>query len=227
MCGRFTLTLPAERLCLFFEVPQVPPLSPRFNIAPTQPALVIRKARDGREAALLKWGLVPPWAKDPAMGSRLINARSETVREKPSFAPAFRKRRCLVPADGFYEWRKGPGGSRPYLFRFRDHRPFAFAGLWERWGGGSPEPLETFTILTTRANPLVAPVHPRMPVILDPRDYEAWLDPAFQDLSRLEALFRPFPPEEMEGFPVSRRVNKPDFDEPACAEPLPDPPGNG
>ncbi len=224
MCGRFTLTLPAEKLCLLFKVPSVPPLPPRFNIAPTQPALVVRQARGEREACLLKWGLVPPWAKDPSMGPRLINARSETVREKPSFAPAFRKRRCLVPADGFYEWRKTQGGSRPYLFRFRDKRPFAFAGLWERWERGPGEPLETFTILTTRANPLVAPIHPRMPVILDPRDYQPWVDPAFRDLPRLEALLRPFPPEEMEGFPVTPRVNKPDFDEPSCVEPLPDPP---
>lgn len=224
MCGRFTLTLPAEKLCALFQVSPPPGLGPRYNIAPTQPAPVVRPAGDEREMVLLRWGLVPPWARDPSLGSRLVNARAETAWEKPSFAPAFRRRRCLVPADGFYEWRKTPGGSRPYLFRFRDGRPFAFAGLWERWERGE-EPLETFTILTTRANALVAPIHPRMPVILDPRDYDAWLDPSLQDLSRLAGLLQPFPPGGMEGFPVTPRVNKPGFDEPACVEPLPDPPG--
>jgi len=165
MCGRFTLTLSLERLRAFFKVPRVPRVVPRFNIAPTQLTPVVRLARREREMPLLRWGLVPLWAKDPSIGSRLINARSETVREKPSFARAFLKRRCLVPADGFYEWRKEPRGTRPFLIRFRDRRTFAFAGLWERWEGGE-EPLETFTILTTRANSLVAPIHPRMPVIL-------------------------------------------------------------
>ncbi len=224
MCGRFTLTLPPEKLQEVFQVAQVLPFKPRFNIAPTQPSLVVRVREGRRETALLRWGLVPSWARDPSIGSRLINARAETAREKPAFAAAFRERRCLVPADGFYEWRKGPGGSRPYLVRFRDGRPFAFAGLWERWEKEGP-PLETFTILTTRPNQVVAPIHDRMPVVLDPARFEEWLDPDLSDPSRLEAVLVPPPPEEMEAFPVTPKVNRPDFDDPSCLRPLPETPG--
>ena len=169
---------------------------------------------------LLKWGLVPRWAKDPGIGNKLINARSETVTEKPSFRGAFARRRVLVPADGFFEWSRRGDRKRPFYFHMRDGEPFAIAGLWERWEGEGG-PLETCTLLTTEANELLAPYHDRMPVILGPGDYEAWLDADERRPELLTPLLRPYSPGEMSAYAVSAIVNSPSNDGPRCVEPLP------
>jgi putative SOS response-associated peptidase YedK len=222
MCGRFTLTAPADAVAVQFELPEVPALEPRYNIAPTQPVAAVRLARETgeREFAHLHWGLVPFWAKDPKIGSRMINARSETVGTKPAFRAAFRRRRCLVLGDGFYEWQKAQGGKQPHYIRLKDGRPFAFAGLWERWQGAEQEAIESCTLLTTAPNDLIRPLHNRMPVILHPAELDLWLDPDVQNPDVLQPLLRPFPPEAMEAYPVSRWVNSPANDDPRCIEPL-------
>jgi len=222
MCGRFTLSNPdAEQLAAQFGVAALPDLRPRYNIAPTQPVAAVRRAAGKaiREMALLRWGLVPAWAKDPTIGVRLINARAETAAEKPSFRVAFRRRRCLIVADGFYEWQKQQSGKQPYYIRLRGGRLFAFAGLWERWTGPDGQEIESCTLLTTAPNDLLRPIHKRMPVILHPDDYALWLDPAVGDRQRLQPLLRPYPAAEMEAYPVSRRVNNPRNDDPRCIEP--------
>jgi putative SOS response-associated peptidase YedK len=208
MCGRYTLAVDGTQLALQFQLPETPQLQPRYNIAPTQAVLAVRAGDAGRTATWLGWGLIPSWAGDPAIGSRMINARSETVAEKPAFRAAFRRRRCLIAADGFYEWQAQPGGKQPFFFRMRDGRPFAMAGLWEQWRDPDNEPVETCTILTTTANALLQPIHARMPVILDPGDYDLWLDPTLHDPRPLEALLQPYPEAAMEGFPVSKAVNR-------------------
>jgi putative SOS response-associated peptidase YedK len=218
MCGRFAQKSPAKKIAKKFEVEGVPPLAERYNVAPAQAVLAVREASAAREAVFLKWGLVPRWAKDPAIGNRLINARSETVTEKPSFREAFTRRRCLVPLDGFYEWSRRGDRKRPFFFHLRDGEPFALAGLWERWEGGG-EPLETCTLLTTEANELLAPHHDRMPVILRPEDYGLWLDAGVRRSDLLRPLFRPYPHEEMGAYGVSLLVNSPSNDDPRCVEP--------
>ena len=225
MCGRYTLTVPLSNLVDFFEV--LPPtfeFQPRFNIAPSQEVPVVAQDSRGRRIGLLRWGLVPSWAKDPSIGNRLINARSETVGEKPAFRSAFRARRCLVPADGFFEWMKteatgGSGGKTPYWIHRADGAPFAFAGLWEKWESEDRAALHTFTILTTEAIPTVREIHPRMPVILSPAAWESWLDPRaeFQSLSK---LLRPTEVHPLRAHPVSSLVNSPRNDLPACVEPV-------
>jgi putative SOS response-associated peptidase YedK len=207
MCGRFAQRTDAKRLAREFKVREVPEIEPRYNIAPTQAILSIRQAEDEREAVLLKWGLIPSWAKDPAIGAKLINARSETVMEKPSFRDAFKKRRCIVPADGFYEWQRTGGKKQPYFFQMRDERPFGFAGLWDRWKSQEGEVIETCTILTTEGNDILRPVHDRMPVILYPEDYELWLDDDLRQSDVRQELLRPFAAFEMNGYPVSVLVN--------------------
>ena len=178
MCGRFTLSQSAEAIASVFQLNQVPTLEPRYNIAPTQPvATVLQTSAHERQFQLLRWGLIPAWAKDATMGSRLINARAETVAEKPSFRSAFRHRRCLVIADGFYEWRRQDGKKQPFYFRMKNQQPFAFAGLWEHWQDPKGEAIDSCTILTTEANELLQQIHERMPVILNPKDYDLWLDP--------------------------------------------------
>ena len=230
MCGRFTLIDPEQALTVQFNMPAIPGLKPRYNIAPSQPVLAVRPAPKGgdREAVLLTWGLVPFWAKDPAIGARLINARAETVAEKPAFRAAFRRRRCLVLADGFYEWQRPVGGQegrQPYYVRLREGRPFAFAGLWEHWEGADGSVIESCTLLTTAANDLLRAVHNRMPVILSPPNYDLWLDTTAQAGDRLKSLLHPYPPEEMEAYAVSRWVNNPRNDDPRCIEPLAQQPG--
>ena len=215
MCGRFSLKTPSKVLAKAFKI-EVPTLPLRYNIAPTQQVAAVRSRPDGRELALLKWGLVPSWAKDASIGSRMINARAETVAEKPAYRWAFRRRRCLVPADGFYEWKREGGSKQPYHFRMRDEQPFAFAGLWERWRGELGEVIDSCTIITTEANELLAPVHDRMPVILPPEAYDTWLDDEFTDALALGGLLRPYPAEAMERFPVSTRVNSPKNDDASC-----------
>jgi putative SOS response-associated peptidase YedK len=222
MCGRFTLFEPDKILSREFGVSGFPALSPRYNIAPSQPVAAVRAARagTGRELALLRWGLIPSWSKDPAIGNRLINARAETAREKPSFRNAFRRHRCLIPTNGFYEWQRQERGKQPYFVRRRDGRLFAFAGLWDRWESPDRSVIETCTILTTAANAVLAPIHDRMPLILPPAEYARWLDPALLDTDSLASLLVPFPPEEMLALPVSPRVNTPTVDDEKCIAPL-------
>jgi putative SOS response-associated peptidase YedK len=216
MCGRFTLAVPAADIADFFEVDARLNLPPRYNIAPTQQAPVVRTKEDGRELALLRWGLVPAWAKDPAIGNRMINARAESVAEKPAFRAAFKARRCLVPADGFYEWQKAGKGKQPFYIRRKDRAPFAFAGLWERWRDRAEgETLETFTIITTEPNSLMAPIHNRMPVIIPEEAYEQWLDP--EERGDPDLLV-PYPEEELTAYPISTWVNSPAHDDARCIE---------
>jgi putative SOS response-associated peptidase YedK len=221
MCGRFTLRTSGKAVADFFGLSEIPELPARFNIAPTQPVPAVRVSQDdgGRELALLRWGLIPGWAADPIIGNRMINARADTVATKPAYRQAFRQRRCLIVADGFYEWKKLNGKKQPYYIRLQDDRPFAFAGLWERWNRGDA-PIDSCTILTTDANELVGSIHDRMPVILNPADYDLWLDPGVQDAKRLEPLLGPYTGEAMMAWPVSTLVNNPKADEPRCIEPM-------
>jgi putative SOS response-associated peptidase YedK len=219
MCGRFTLRSSPQAVAEAFALPEAPDLLPRFNIAPGQPVAVVRQEprAEGRELALLRWGLIPAWADDPSIGNRLANARSETAATKPSFRRAFRSRRCLVVADGFYEWQKTNGRKQPYFVGLQSDRPFGRAGLWERWEKGG-EPVESCTILTTDANELMQPIHERMPVILPPDQYALWLDPRCQDTGKLAKLLQPFPSEGMLAYRVSALVNNPKNDVPQCVE---------
>jgi putative SOS response-associated peptidase YedK len=220
MCGRFTLHHAGEEIAERFGVQQVLfPLEPRYNIAPSQPVAVVLEQDEGRCLDAYKWGLVPFWAKDPKIGNRMINARAETLAEKPSFRAALTRRRCLIPADGFYEWKKEGDARRPFHIRLRDGKPFAFAGLYEEWQAPDGAPLRTCAIITVEPNPLMAQVHNRMPAILDADAREAWLDPALKDAPRLQKLLTPYPEQEMEAYPVSRRVNAPTFDGPECIRP--------
>ncbi len=221
MCGRYSLTTPVDALRALFGFAGPPPNLPaRYNIAPTQEAPVVRRRGPGaaRELALLRWGLVPSWADGPRTGYRMINARAETVARKPAFRAAFRRRRCLVPADGFYEWRAEGKRKQPYRVAFEDGAPFAFAGLWERWRGADGGEIESFAIVVTDANALLRPIHDRMPVILAPDDHEAWL--TGEDGDALSGLLRPHPGTGMIVYPVSPRVNDPRNDDRVCVEPL-------
>jgi putative SOS response-associated peptidase YedK len=221
MCGRFTLFTPASRLAEVFLPGEVAAVAPRYNIAPGQPVLAVRASLPAgrREFATPRWGLIPAWAKDASIGNRLINARAETVAEKPAFRRAYRERRCLIPADGFYEWKREGAAKRPFYVRMRDGAPFAFAGLWERWQGAGGEAAETCAILTTDPNELLAPIHDRMPLILPPENYDAWLDPSVRSPERIAPLLRPYPADPMEAYPVGREVNRPTTDGPSCIRP--------
>lgn len=204
MCGRFAFYSPAEAAAVLFEFDAGVPTEPRYNIAPTQPIPVVRSARaGGRELVMLRWGLVPFWAKDPSIGNRMINARAETLPDKPAYRHAYEKRRCLVLADGFYEWRKEANGKTPWFISLASGEPFAFAGLWESWTDRSTgELLETATIVTTAANDFLRELHDRMPVVLQPEQARAWLagDPGI-----LEAVTAR--PPEFQAWPVDRKVN--------------------
>jgi putative SOS response-associated peptidase YedK len=220
MCGRFTLRAMPQLVAAQFGLSEIPLFEPHYNIAPTQLVLAVRADQTGnREAAQLRWGLIPSWADDPAIGNRMINARSETVASKPAFRHAFRHKRCLVVADGFYEWKATGGKKQPFYIRMRDERPFGFAGLWESWNKGE-QPVESCTILTTEANNLMRPLHDRMPVILDSKDYGVWLDTAMQEPKTLEPLLGPCRAEEMTAYPVSTLVNSPRNDSARCVEPV-------
>jgi putative SOS response-associated peptidase YedK len=220
MCGRFTLRTDSASLAGQFQLADVPDLPPRYNIAPTQEIAVVRHTNGSTTTALLRWGLVPFWAKDPAMGAKMINARAETVAEKPAFRAAFQSRRCLILSDGFYEWQSMGTGRRkqPVYMHMRDQRPFAFAGLWESWQGQN-DTLETCTILTTEPNELVRPIHNRMPVILRPEDYALWLDPGVREPEPLQACLQLYPSEALTAYPVSPYVNNVHNDDPQCVEP--------
>lgn len=226
MCGRFTLTATPEQLAQLFALPAEPNLAPRYNIAPTQPVAIVRmepKTKQ-REWALVQWGLVPSWSKDPSIGARMINARAETAPEKPSFRAAFKRRRCLVPASGFYEWKKLDKRKQPYYITMDNGQPFGFAGLWEFWQGADGSALETCTILTTEPNELMAELHNRMPVIVAPEDYAMWLgsgeEETPRELDQLQHLLRAYPAGAMQAVPISTYVNSPHNEGPTCIEPL-------
>lgn len=223
MCGRFTNLMTWAEIVALYGLMNVaepqPGWKPKYNAAPTQRLPVLRLSADGhRDLSLLKWGLIPSWAREAKVGNSLINARAEGVAEKPSFRSAFKKRRCLIPADGFYEWQKRPaGGKQPWRITLADGAPFSFGGLWESWRSGD-EAVETFTIITTTANELMAPLHDRMPVIIDPGDYDAWLESADTMIPML--LLQPYPAARMRAYPVSTKVNSPRNDVPEVIEPV-------
>ncbi|MBL8692840.1 MAG: SOS response-associated peptidase [Planctomycetes bacterium] len=225
MCGRFALNVSAEDLTRIFHVGGAPSLPRRFNIAPTQTVAALRRlpGEAAASVALLRWGLVPSWAKDLAIGNKMINARGETAAEKPSFRKPFAQQRCAVLATGFYEWdQKGPV-KRPFLFRVHKGEPFAMAGLWDRWKNPeSGEIVESCSIVTTEANALIQPIHDRMPLILDGYGLATWLDPQVKDRERLQSLVRPYSADAMDTYEVSRRVNNPRVDDPGLAEPVAD-----
>ena len=221
MCGRYSLTTPPDAMRQVFDFEGGANLGPRYNIAPTQTAPIIRAdaaAASGRVLAMARWGLIPSRAKDGGIGSRLINARAETVARKPAFRGAYRQRRCLVPADGFYEWRKQPsGGKQPYRIGLEDAAPFVFAGLFERWVDPEADIVESFTILTTEANELLRPIHSRMPVILEGDGPARWLAGPGEDVSE---LLRPHSGRGFGAYAVGRHVNSPKNDDPECFAPL-------
>ena len=219
MCGRYTLKTPINVLVEHFGIEEYPSsLVPSYNIAPTQEVAAVVEEDEKRKLEAFRWGLIPSWAKDPAIGNKMINSRAETVSEKPSFRSAFKKRRCLIVADGFYEWQKTDDGKQPYHFKMKDSSPFAFAGLWETWDKEGEE-IRSCSIITTDANDLMSEIHHRMPVILPPENYEAWLDPGLEEKETLMDLLRPYPSDRMDAYPVSRRVNRPSNNEPGVVEP--------
>ena len=224
MCGRFTLSTPAAKLIELFQLTGFPRWEPRYNIAPTQLVICVRMLENIRQAMSMKWGLVPSWAKDASIGSRMINARSETAAEKPSFRKAWSRRRCLIPVDGFYEWEKLPGRKKqPWLIHMADRQPFAFAGLWEIWhpkDSSENEELFSCTILTTSANADMQPIHDRMPVIVPPEHFGTWLSDS-ASAGQLAELTQPFPDGTLERYRVSNLVNKPTTDAADCVSPLP------
>ena len=221
MCGRFTLTVdPAELKAHFQSINFPEKYAARYNIAPSQAVLAI--PNDGRNAAdFFLWGLIPSWAKDASMGSRMINARGETLSEKPSYRGVYKYKRCLIPADGFYEWKAqvGTKAKSPYFIHMRNGEPCAFAGLWDEWHAADGSPVRTCTIITTAPNPLMANIHDRMPVILPPEDYNQWLDPAPRAPESLQHLIAAFPENLMEAYPVSALVNSPSNDRAECIQP--------
>ena len=216
MCGRFALNSTPRRIAAHFKLSSDQfELFPRYNIAPTQPVMIVRQnaVTSQRELTHVVWGLIPSWAKDIAIGNRMINARSETAMEKPGYRGAMKYRRCLVPADGFYEWRqskvKSKAPKQPYFIHRSDGDMLALAGLWEHWQGPGGEEIESCTLLTTDANNLMAPLHDRMPVILSPGDYDRWMDVKQQDPWQVSDLLRPCPGDWLIADPVSSYVNSP------------------
>jgi putative SOS response-associated peptidase YedK len=224
MCGRFTNNAKSEQIASEFKVGNKNPnlFQPKYNIAPTQMIDVVFEPETERIISQLRWGLVPNWAKDESIGNRMINARAETITEKPSFREAFKSRRCIIPASGFYEWqKKGTGAKQPFYFYLKDKDVFGFAGLWESWiDKTTGEELETCTIITTEANDVLKPVHDRMPVILKSESYDEWLDAKVKDTDKLQKLLKPYPAKEMTSHEVSRSVNIPDTNSPELILPI-------
>jgi putative SOS response-associated peptidase YedK len=222
MCGRFTLTIDPTALQEAFPWAAIPDdLSPRYNIAPSQPVPVIPNT--GENALVMyKWGLIPSWSKDPSIGERMINARAESLAEKPSFRNAYRRRRCLILSDGFYEWKQNPDLKikQPMYIRLKNGSPFAFAGLWEAWQAPDGSEIRSCTIITTSPNSLLQAIHNRMPVILPPGAYQEWLTTEDRPPAQLDYLLVPYPAEEMLAFPVSRLVNKPEYESPELIKPI-------
>ncbi|MEQ1670164.1 MAG: SOS response-associated peptidase [Hyphomicrobium sp.] len=222
MCSRYSLTSPPQAVRKMFQCEGAEDFPPRYNIAPTDPALIVRHSlRHARELVLVRWGLIPPWVKDPREFATLINARSETVAEKPSFRGAIRHRRCIVPTDGFYEWTGRPGAKQPHLIRLKRGTPFALAGLWEHWLGADGSELETMAILTTAANHDMAAIHDRMPVILNPPDYDRWLDCRPGTADHIGDLLKPLPDGEITTLAVNPKLNNPRAEGPELVEPAP------
>jgi putative SOS response-associated peptidase YedK len=221
MCGRFALFAGPEELAKAFGVTiEDVSLPPRYNVAPTQAVPVVRASDGRRQLVPMHWGLIPPWATDPSLGTRMTNARAETVTEKPAFRVAFRSRRCLIPASGFYEWQARGRAKQPHFIRRADGGLLAFAGLWERWQPAKGDPVESCAVLTTTANAVMAPIHERMPVILDPADYATWLGEAPAAPDALGSLLRPCSAERLVAYPVSTYVNAPAHDGPEAIAPL-------
>jgi putative SOS response-associated peptidase YedK len=223
MCGRYRLSRRKQIIEEHFDsVSGEEEWSPRYNIAPTQPIPVIRQnpKEPVRELSLVRWGLIPSWAKDPSVAAKMINARSETAATKPAFRDAMKFRRCLIPADGFYEWARTGKGKQPYCFEVNDGKLFAFAGIWDRWKDAGGKILETCSILTTAPNALTSPVHDRMPVILDPDSYDLWLDPGNRDASAASDLLKPFDARLMRCYPLSTRINSVVNDDEECSAPV-------
>jgi len=218
MCGRFSLTTPVDGIRALFGFSQIPNLPARYNIAPTQAVLAVRRDAAGRSAFMARWGLIPGWSKDPSIGAKLINARAETVQEKPSFRTAYQRRRCLIPVDAFYEWKTIRSAKQPFRIAFDDGGLFAFAGLWERWQGGDGSDVETCSIVTTDANPALVELHHRMPVILDAEKFETWLTGTPETAA---ALMEPYAgPHRLAYHPISRRLNDVRNDDADLAQPI-------
>ena len=224
MCGRYIITSPPEALRALFAYEEQPNFPPRYNVAPTQPIAIVRVVEGRRHFALVRWGLLPPWVKDPKTFTLLINARGESAIDKPAFRAAMRRRRCLIPADGFYEWQTVGGRKRPFFVRAKFGVPFAFAGLWETWTGPNGEELETAAIVTTTANRALAPIHGRMPVIVPPEAFDLWLNTADVDARSAMALIAPAPDELLDAYEISTAVNRAANDDPALINPAPNMP---
>lgn len=219
MCGRYRLTR-ADKVASYFEAEAAEDLLPRYNIAPSQQIAAIRQVADGRVISALRWGLVPFWAKDISIGYKMINSRSESVLQKPAFRDCFQQRRCLIPADGFYEWKKAGKQKQPFHFGMKDGSLFGLAGIWDRWKSPQGTWIESCSILTTTANPMVRDVHDRMPVILHRNHYDTWLTAPAAEAARLGELLIPFEAELMTRYAVSTLVNRPQNDGADCAAPL-------
>ncbi len=221
MCGRYALKTSVPEIARILGAETNAEFAPSYNVAPSRHVPVCRASAEGRrELSLLRWGLVPHWAKELSDRYRMINARAETVADKPAFRGPFRSRRCLVPADGYFEWKAGPERKQPYYIHRNDESPVFLAGLWDRWEKGQDGPLDSFAIVTTSASEHVSSVHDRMPVILDPDDHEAWLDPRFKNAKDLLSLLKPRPGEKLSLTPVSTFVNNPRNDDPRCLHPI-------
>jgi putative SOS response-associated peptidase YedK len=218
MCGRYTITATPEVLRALFGYAEQPNFPPRYNIAPTQPIPIVRLIDGKRQFALVRWGLLPSWVKDPKKFTLLINARGESAVEKPAFRAAMKRRRCLIPADGFYEWQAGGARKQPYFIHRKSGQPFAFAGLWETWTGPNGEELETAAIVTTAVNKTLAPIHDRMPVIVPPDAFDLWLNSANVDPMTASALIHPAPENWLEAYPISTDVNRVANDNPKLLE---------
>lgn len=214
MCGRITLNIPSEILAKIFNLTEPPSIEPRYNIAPSQLIAAVRHFGDENKLDLLKWGLLPSWSKDQLHTP--INARSETVHEKPMFAHALKYSRCIIPTSGFYEWQASEGAKQPYYIRMSNSGVMGFAGIWEKWKAEDGSEIETCCILTTASNDLMKSIHDRMPVILQAEDYDLWLNRNFHDVRELEHLYKPFPSDLMVAYPVPNLVNNPRFDSPSC-----------
>jgi len=220
MCGRFTVTSAPDAIRMLFRYPEQPNFPPRYNIAPTQPIAVVRLHEGRRQFVLMRWGLLPSWVKDPKTFTLLINARGESVCDKPAFRAAMKRRRCLIPADGFYEWKAVGSRKQPYFVHAKSGTPLAFAGLWETWTGPNGEELDTATIITTEANRMLSPIHGRMPAIIPPEAFDFWLDCGHVDARTAEALIRPAPEGLLEAYEVSTAVNRTAYDNPKLVEPI-------
>ncbi|WP_425802527.1 SOS response-associated peptidase [Desulfitobacterium sp. Sab5] len=221
MCGRFTL-IDFEEIAERFQISDDSvELKPRYNIAPSQEIPVILN-QGSNSLAFFQWGLIPSWAKDPAIGNKMINARVETIDEKPAFKSLLRQKRCLIPADGFYEWKRSGTFNQPYRITLKNNRLFSFAGLWDTWSSPTGEVINSCTVITTTSNELIETIHTRMPAILTPEQEKLWLDPKITDSQFLKSLLRPYPSDLMTAYEVSKIVNSPKYDQPECIEPFED-----